>query len=203
MNDPKPLTCTKCGLIGHAGVDFYVRGSGVPVARCKACVKAAVKARLDAKEGPARAARAAEKAAVQAATSKMCSKCGTEKPLDAFYPAARGLLGRRSDCIECNIEKARKWAISNPDRVKEIARRKPRDGMHHRVARRQMPKWADRKAIREVYRAAAERGHHVDHIYPLRGRLVCGLHVHQNLQTLPPRDNQRKFNRMPDEVTHG
>lgn len=34
--------------------------------------------------------------------SKICSKCGVEKPLDQFYASKDGYLGRRADCIECN-----------------------------------------------------------------------------------------------------
>jgi 5-methylcytosine-specific restriction endonuclease McrA len=38
--------------------------------------------------------------------------------------------------------------------------------------------------------------HHVDHIIPLHGRLVSGLHVENNLQILTAHDNLRKGNRV-------
>ena len=58
---------------------------------------------------------------------------------------------------------------------------------------RQTPKWADRKAIREFYVNKPE-GCHVDHVIPLRGKLVSGLHTIENLQYLPALENLRKHN---------
>lgn len=75
-------------------------------------------------------------------------------------------------------------------------------------ARRQqkrMPPWADLAAIAKVYaeaaRLTAETGvpHHVDHEIPLKGRLVCGLHVAENLRPIPAMDNFRKGNRFACE----
>jgi hypothetical protein len=77
---------------------------------------------------------------------------------------------------------------------------------HHNGKRRtaklqRTPPWADLQAIEAVYRAAVrienETGvaQHVDHIYPLQGRLVSGLHVANNLQVIPKRENLQKHNR--------
>lgn len=60
--------------------------------------------------------------------------------------------------------------------------------------------WADRKAIREVYAEAAKRrlrGErvHVDHVIPMLGKNVSGLHVAANLQVIPATENIRKGNK--------
>lgn len=60
------------------------------------------------------------------------------------------------------------------------------------------PAWGNKKAIKAFYseanRLTNETGilHEVDHIVPIQGRKVCGLHVEHNLQILPKVENVRK-----------
>jgi excisionase family DNA binding protein len=74
-----------------------------------------------------------------------------------------------------------------------------------RHRRLRMAPWADAKAIRAIYadaqRMTRETGqpHHVDHVIPLQGEFVSGLHVHNNLQILTGTENSRKRNKF--EVT--
>lgn len=61
------------------------------------------------------------------------------------------------------------------------------------------PQWADSEKIKEIYEisiAATElmEPTHVDHIVPLQGKNVCGLHVEYNLQILIARANLSKGN---------
>lgn len=67
------------------------------------------------------------------------------------------------------------------------------------------PTWADQKQILSVYRQAKQITdatgvqHHVDHIYPLQGKLVSGLHVENNLQVIPWLENIVKRNKFEVE----
>lgn len=56
------------------------------------------------------------------------------------------------------------------------------------------PSWANLDDIRQFYINCPD-GYHVDHIIPLRGEYVSGLHVLDNLQYLPATENLRKRNK--------
>lgn len=103
---------------------------------------------------------------------------------------------------------ARDWKASNQSRYRELTakwrRNNPGKVAASNRARklrqtRATPAWADLKAIREIYIEAARLGMHVDHIIPLNGESVCGLHVEGNLQLLTPMQNAVKGNSFDDE----
>jgi hypothetical protein len=106
------------------------------------------------------------------------------------------------------------WAKRNVDRVRELRRqgmrrwkeRNPELARGRRVAisaqRRaaelqRTPKWADATAIKRFYEARPA-GMAVDHIVPLQGKTVCGLHVLGNLQYLTIHENRIKSNQFDD-----
>lgn len=57
--------------------------------------------------------------------------------------------------------------------------------------KRATPAWADLKAITNFYRDCP-KGMHVDHIIPLRGKTVSGLHVLPNLRYISAKANMSK-----------
>ena len=61
------------------------------------------------------------------------------------------------------------------------------------------PAWADKKAIRYFYVNCPE-GCHVDHILPLHGTLVSGLHTLENLQYLSIAENLKKSNKVVESL---
>lgn len=72
-----------------------------------------------------------------------------------------------------------------------------------------VPSWVtqeDLDVMVEMYKEAkamtVETGvpHEVDHIYPLQGKLVSGLHVPNNLRVIPRVDNRKKSNKLIEEV---
>lgn len=91
-------------------------------------------------------------------------------------------------------KKSAEWRKANlaKDASMRARRRAERD--------RRTPSWANLDAIKEVYAKAQATGMEVDHIIPLRGRNVSGLHVEWNLQLLSRPDNIRKGNRYKVEV---
>lgn len=93
---------------------------------------------------------------------------------------------------------ARNWASNNPGKANAIKKR------YKTAKQNACPEWLtewDVFVIEEYYYKAARlkeltgQEYHVDHIHPLQGETVCGLHVPWNLQVLPARVNIQKSNR--------
>ena len=91
--------------------------------------------------------------------------------------------------------------INNPDMYKEMT------SLRRRRFRDATPRWltdVQKMEIRLKYRLAIELSrltgerHAVDHIIPLHGETVCGLHVPWNLQVLTQKDNLLKYNKLID-----
>lgn len=93
------------------------------------------------------------------------------------------------------------WRKANPAKCAEIKARR-------RAAKLQRtPPWlspSQKEEIFNCYRTAREMSlmmlepFHVDHIVPLQGDLVCGLHVPWNLDVVRGAENNQKYNKMPE-----
>lgn len=76
-----------------------------------------------------------------------------------------------------------------------------RTARRRRGLQKATPPWADLDAIRAIYRKASQitkttgTQHHVDHIVPVKGKFVSGLHVESNLRIIPATENHTKFNK--------
>ena len=141
---------------------------------------------------------------------RRCSKCMDIKLLENFWIDKNDIQGYRGQCKVCSG----KYNVDNADLLKErrnplklykkeydkphygankeIYKRRAREYQMRKIER--TPPWADMEKIDEVYETRA-KGYHVDHIVPLKGELVSGLHVHYNLQHLTAEDNLNKGNR--------
>jgi len=103
------------------------------------------------------------------------------------------------------------WAKQNPQKTFEYHRairlRNPGQRnlwtMNYRTAKaNRMPKWLNDAQLFEMesvytYCSALRKiglDYHVDHVVPLRGKSISGLHVPWNLQVLPGRENMSKGN---------
>lgn len=96
---------------------------------------------------------------------------------------------------EKSISQCRKWNTENPGlRLANTKRNELRK-------KSRVPAWANHVEIAKIYVLAAEMSrttgvkHNVDHIIPLKGKLVSGLHVENNLQIITETANKVKKNR--------
>ena len=105
-----------------------------------------------------------------------------------------------------------KYRINNREKCQEINRQyrlKNKGIFANKEAKRRVNKldatspWADLNKIKEIYIMAQrlrknmpKQNFHVDHIIPLKGKNVCGLHVENNLRIIDGLSNMKKGNKL-------
>lgn len=120
---------------------------------------------------------------------KYCQRCSSILSYTEYYPNSSSSDGLQDYCKICSKSYRRESYNKNPEREKHLnsQRKRCRDI-------NQTPKWANLSEIEYFYSNRPE-GYHVDHIIPLKGALVSGLHVIENLQYLPKEENLSKGNK--------
>lgn len=120
-------------------------------------------------------------------TSKEWASRNTEK----VYNSYRKIYERDRKKVLDNV---RKYVKENPGKVNAASR------LRRERQRNSVPKWLtqeQRKEIELIYINCPE-GMQVDHIIPIAGKEVCGLHVPWNLQYLTKEENCKKGNKLID-----
>lgn len=161
-------------------------------------------------------------------TTKVCTKCGEDLPLQSFNRRSASKDGLQHRCRECqyeltsqwkkankgrNYELDRKWVTKNREAVRKVSR-----DYYYRHREKELCRSAEKRVKRRLSRpscltpeqeqqikdfywlakdltAVSGEVYHVDHIVPLKGKNVCGLHVPWNLQVLPADINLSKGNK--------
>lgn len=152
-----------------------------------------------------------------------CLGCGAShfaKRSDARCDLCRNAISRlkakkrRAEHPEKSKDQLAEWRLRNQDKVKAHKRKFQEERRAHRafyqktreaLKLRAMPSWTDVGAIKGMYELCGVfrrigLNMQVDHIVPLKGKLVSGLHVADNLQLLHAVDNMKKKNRFFEEV---
>lgn len=183
--------------------------------KCKGCYAAWKAAnRVKAKGWPCDAWRAAYRDAIKinyrtdhADRLRAKSRDWNAKNKERFTAYAKAW---RQENIERSAAARKRWKEANADalerqRVAYTEKNRGRIAAHARTRQakklRATPSWANIEAVKRFYVHAelltrtTGIPHHVDHIVPLKGRNVCGLHWEGNLQVLPGAENIAKGNR--------
>lgn len=119
---------------------------------------------------------------------KKCTDCKVLQTSDNFSKDSTSLDGLQANCKLCASAVVAQWKKDNRGKVNAHSAK-------YKAAKLQRtPTWSDLEAIAVFYVNCPE-GYHVDHIIPLQGEKVSGLHVLENLQYLTARENQSKNNK--------
>jgi hypothetical protein len=140
---------------------------------------------------------------------KKCRRCNTLKAISEFNLSTKKLDGLRNCCRECESS----YYTENRDRIRlkhKAHYTKNKESYAARATNRRAaklkatPKWfseLDHIILEEMYAINMLRKdmfgiqYHIDHIVPLQGNNVSGLHYHQNWQILTAQENFKKSNK--------
>lgn len=126
-----------------------------------------------------------------------CTRCKEDKPQTSYYKRSDTPQPYRQPCKDCVNRK-----VDHKDHYNKHKRYYIYKSTNRKAhVKRAIPSWANQEQIKRIYAACAkiteQTGieHHVDHIIPLQGENVCGLHVENNLAIIPAKMNLQKSNK--------
>lgn len=162
---------------------------------------------------------------VRYTVDRSCKACGLAKHARLYVKHADKIKAKRREVYAANPEpekaiakmRSAEWRKNNPGhpgvkaakrayKIKHPAKRQADVAKRRSAKLLRTPKWLtadDFWMLEEAYGLAQLRSRafgfswHVDHVYPLQGKLVSGLHTPYNVQVIPGIENVRKANRMP------
>lgn len=138
-----------------------------------------------------------------------CKHCNTDKGDEDFYPKKVSIckmcfIRRQKEYYSANIESRRAY---QREYVKDRWKQSEKEARRAERVKQAVPKWYGEfdslfySEARDLIKRYRLLGHefHLDHIVPIKGRNVCGLHYHKNWQLLPAEENLRKSNQYYQE----
>jgi len=129
---------------------------------------------------------------------KYCYKCKCTKELTDFHKDKSKYDGLEGICKVCTKSKNALWHKNNPEKVYAKSLTRDRQ-LAIRYVRwdRELTRFVTEEAglLLKLRKEATGIDWHMDHIVPLNGKNVCGLHVWNNLQLLTASENIKKSNK--------
>ena len=130
---------------------------------------------------------------------KYCGSCKSIKNFSDFANNKLNTLGIASHCKVCKNKAQegsydRYFEAHQESYVRNYGKIRERQNKYKGERSLRIPSWSQKELIEQFYKNCPE-GYQVDHIVPLKGREVSGLHVLENLQYLTIEDNLRKGNK--------
>lgn len=178
--------CTKCQIEKPKTAFYkdYRYNNGSVRAKCKNCMDSLNVEWAKTTEG--------KKSTKKATRKYISSEYGKKKQHD-YYKSPKGQLAhKKADINFRNSTYGKSFCLA-------------RNAKYRAMKLKATPKWLTKdhlELIKMSYQLAGyltketEIPHEVDHIIPLKGKEVCGLHVPWNLRVIPEEENNRKRNKI-------
>lgn len=157
------------------------------------------------------ASRSWKKENVKACSAAKLKWC--ERNRDRVRELKRSHYANNVSARQKQAARSRRWMENNREKYRASSANWRRNNLSRVAANQQRrrakllqrtAKWADNEKILRFYVLARELTeqtgipHEVDHIYPLQGELVSGLHVETNLRVIPKSENRSKGSSLLD-----